>query len=45
MYTVQSNYEFAKGQAATGNQSLAVDPTVLTSSDAQPQYQFSVGYI
>ena len=35
-----SNHEFAKGQAATGNQSLAIDPTLLTSSDARPQYQF-----
>ncbi|KIK04047.1 hypothetical protein K443DRAFT_121136 [Laccaria amethystina LaAM-08-1] len=33
---------FTKGQVATGNQSLAVDPTVLTSSNARPQYQFSL---
>ena len=35
-----SNHEFTKGQAATGNQSLTIDPTLLTSSDARPQYQF-----
>lgn len=44
MYPVQFNYEFAKGQAATGNQSL-VDPTLLTGSDARPEYLFSVGSI
>ena len=35
-----SNHEFAKGQAATWNHSLAIDPTLLTSSDAHPWYQF-----
>ena len=29
----QFNHEFVKGQAATGNQSLAIDPTLLTSPD------------
>ncbi|KAF8895748.1 hypothetical protein CPB84DRAFT_1848313 [Gymnopilus junonius] len=32
-------------QVTTGNQFLAVDPAVLTSSDSCPQYQFSINNV